>query len=148
MQKAAEQETPISPKKRIKIPTVLLATAHISENVKNEIIETLEEGLSHLDIKLLKDEASELILEQSHIVVLFEEDKDLLNKAWKKGVVPVVQAFDGSIVDYDPNTESGNSFVYNSKNYWEIFAAIVRACETYKFPYDWKSIVRSCIKSA
>lgn len=145
MQQATEQ---VASKKRTKVPTVLLATAHISENIKNEVIETLEEGLSHLNIKLLKDENSNLALEKSHIVVLFGEDKNLLTKAWKEGVVPITQAFDDSIVDYNPNTESGNSFIYESNNYWEIFAAIVRACETYKFPYDWKFIVRSCTKSA
>ena len=144
MQQIAEK---VVSKKGVKTPTVLLATAHISENIKNDVIKTLEEGLSHLDIKLLKDGTGELPLEKSNIVVLFEKDKNLLKKAWKKGVVPITQAFDKSIVDYNPNTESGNSFIYKSINHWEIFAAIVRACETYKFPYDWKFIVRSCTKS-
>jgi hypothetical protein len=145
MQKEAQK---VTPKKRTKVPTVLLAMAHISEDIKNEVIETLEEGLSHLNINILMDETSELALEKSHVVVLFGKDENLLKKAWKEGVVPITQAFDGSIVDYNPNTESGNAFIYENANHWEVFAAIVRACETYKFPYDWKFIVRSCTKSA
>ncbi|MBA4336505.1 hypothetical protein C0416_01895 [bacterium] len=145
MQQADQQ---VAIKKNTKVPTVLLAAANISENIKSEILDTLEEGLSHLHIKLLKNENDFSSLEKSHIIVLFENDMDLLKKAWSQGVVPITQAFDSSIIDYNPNTESGNSFVYDSKNYWEIFAAIVRACETYKFPYDWKFIVRSCTKSS
>lgn len=145
MQQVVEK---VKSKKRTKQPTVLLATANISEEIKSEVIDTLEEGLSHLDISLIKDETSDLAFEKSHIVVLFENDMDLIKKAWKEGVVPITQAFDESIIDYNPNTESGNSFIYKSLNYWEVFAAIVRACETYRFPYDWKFIVRSCTKSA
>jgi hypothetical protein len=141
-------EQQVTTKKNTKFPTVLLAVANISENIKSEIIDTLEEGLSHLNIRLLRDENNFSNLEKAHIIVLFENDVNLLKKAWSHGVIPITQAFDPSIVDYNPNTESGNSFVYESKNYWEIFAAIVRACETYKFPYDWKFIVRSCTKSS
>ncbi len=144
MQTAAEQ---VTTKKSAKTPTILLAAANISENIKSEVLDILEEGLSHLNIKLLKDDKGLLNLEKSHIVVLFGNDSDLLKKAWSLGVVPVTTAFEESIVDYNPNTESGNSFVYKSLNHWEIFAAIVRACETYKFPYDWKFIVRSCMKT-
>ena len=36
----------------------------------------------------------------------------------------------------------GNGFVYDNENVWGIFAGVVRALETFKFPYDWKHIVR------
>ncbi|MCD6109997.1 hypothetical protein J7J83_04535 [bacterium] len=147
MHQALHSTSKIISKKGVKIPTVFLATAHISENIKNEVLDTLEEGLSHLNIKLLKGDISEKLLEKSNIIVLFDEDKAILNQAWEEGVVPVVSDFNDVIVDYNPNTETGNGFVYDSLNYWEIFTAIVRACETYKFPYDWKFIVRSCKKS-
>jgi len=134
-------------KKNIKIPTVLLATSTITKSVKNEVVRILKEGLTHLNIKVLNGEITEELLKNSDIVVLFEKDPDLLNMAWDKGVVPVTKSFGKLTVDYNPNTETGNSFIYESTNHWEIFAAIVRACETYKFPYDWKFIVRSCKKT-
>ncbi|MDB4978678.1 MAG: starch synthase [Candidatus Peribacteria bacterium] len=48
--------------------------------------------------------------------------------------------------DYNPVEESGNSFIYTKENPWLCFAAIVRAVETFKFPYDWKTIQKHCLK--
>ena len=49
--------------------------------------------------------------------------------------------------DYNPNKEDGNSFIYKANNKWSIFATLIRALETYKFPYDWKNIVRQGLDS-
>lgn len=65
------------------------------------------------------------------------------------GVIPIADLRNG-IMDYDPNRETGNSFVYGSFNNatpWNIFAALVRALETFKFPYDWKHIVNCGLDS-
>ena len=51
------------------------------------------------------------------------------------------------ILDYNPTKESGNAFIYKKNDQWDAFAAIVRAAETFKFPYDWKHIVRQGIES-
>lgn len=51
------------------------------------------------------------------------------------------------ISDYNPIDESGNSFVYEKADQWAVFAALVRATETFKFPYDWKHIVRQGLES-
>jgi glycogen synthase len=78
------------------------------------------------------------------MAVILDENFDKIKKAWENGVVTITPGFNEQIKDYNPNTESGNAFVFKNANEWEIFAAIVRAVETYKFPYDWKFIVRSC----
>ena len=62
------------------------------------------------------------------------------------GVVPVSPAR-AEVEDYNPNKETGNSFVYKNKSAWGVFAALVRAIETFKFPYDWKHIVRQAVES-
>lgn len=49
--------------------------------------------------------------------------------------------------DYDPNSESGNSFIFDKINPWSAFSSLVRALETFRFPYDWKHIVQSGAKS-
>lgn len=135
------------PKKGRKTPTLIVA---IPETMKEgEILEKMREGLDHLDINVV--EAKQItanMLSKAHMVVFFQDDEALLKRAWEAGVVPILQQFKDSIVDYNPNTESGNSFIYEDKNYWAVFAAIVRARETYKFPYDWKFIIRSCKRSA
>ncbi len=62
------------------------------------------------------------------------------------GIIPVSKKRK-EILDYDPNHESGNAFIYKSDNPWEMFAALVRATETFRFPYDWKHIVREGMHS-
>ena len=62
------------------------------------------------------------------------------------GTIPV-SSKRPEIADYDPNEESGNSFIYDKNDQWGVFAALVRAIETFKFPYDWKHIVRQGVES-
>ena len=55
------------------------------------------------------------------------------------GVVPIsVPA--SALEDYDPVQESGNAFLYEHPNSWLAFASLVRAVETYKLPFDWRTI--------
>lgn len=76
------------------------------------------------------------------IVLPFNDiDEFLLN-----GIIPVSDQKDG-LKDYNPNFETGNSFTYKTDNSWGIFAALVRAMETFKFPFDWRNIVREGVKS-
>jgi hypothetical protein len=98
-----------------------------------------------------------------------------LEEMFLNGVVPISHEREGAM-NYDPNQESGNSFVYSAVDigengvsdtrscnrmnlsevcesnssvdaHWKIFAALVRALETFKFPYDWKNIINSCLES-
>lgn len=57
------------------------------------------------------------------------------------GTIPISPAR-AEVADYDPNHETGNAFIYRKLAHWSVFAALVRALETFKFPYDWKNIVR------
>jgi glycogen synthase len=64
------------------------------------------------------------------------------------GTVPIVsdKTFEGG-KNYNPNKETGNCFTFTNENHWQIFAALIRALETYKFPYDWKHIVREGLEA-
>ena len=57
------------------------------------------------------------------------------------GTIPI-SCRRSEVDDYNPNRESGNGFIYKEAGYWSIFAALIRALETFKFPYDWSNIVR------
>ena len=70
-----------------------------------------------------------------------------LLKALSYGCVPVSPG-SALIENYDQNQESGNAFVYKEETVWHCFAALVRACETYRFPFDWRTIQRHCMESA
>ncbi len=63
------------------------------------------------------------------------------------GIIPICHVRP-EVQDYNPNKETGNSFVYHDQNHWSMFAALVRAIETFKFPYDWRHIVREGVNSA
>lgn len=82
------------------------------------------------------------LLEAADMALTFEfsdVEEMLLN-----GVIPI-SPIRPEIKDYNPNVESGNGFIYKKEDPWYIFAALVRARETFKFPYDWKHIVRQGI---
>jgi len=67
-----------------------------------------------------------------------------LRDALAYGIVPLAQenAFPDLLHDYNPNQEKGNSFLFSSYDPWHVFAALVRATENYRFPYDWKNIAK------
>lgn len=153
MQKTVRRPTSVPQKKQQKkgrkTPTLLITIPKNKTIEGEEALRKLREGLDHLDINVVETkQLTQSALLKAHMVVLFQNDETLLKLAWEAGVVPIVRPFNDTIVDYNPNTESGNSFIYEEDNYWAIFAAIVRARETYKFPYDWKFIIRSCKRSA
>ncbi|MBI4235292.1 hypothetical protein HY604_03255 [Candidatus Peregrinibacteria bacterium] len=84
------------------------------------------------------------LLEACDIALIF--DFSDVEEMLLHGVIPV-SSQRPEVVDYNPNRETGNSFVYRCGGPWGIFAAVVRAIETFKFPYDWKHIVRQGITS-
>lgn len=89
----------------------------------------------------------EKVLEASDVSFVFplsSTKKDHLTLMWHLGVVPI--APEKTAQDYDPNKETGNSFVSRNNDVWSIFAALVRAAETFRFPYDWKHIIRQALK--
>ena len=61
------------------------------------------------------------------------------------GCVPIVRATGGladTVTDFDPSTSQGNGFVFEAYDRWSLFAAIVRATETYKHKEVWRGIQR------
>lgn len=68
---------------------------------------------------------------------------DDLIKSGASGCVPIAPKSLKGVENYNPITEKGNAFVYETMSPWVMFSAAVRALETYKFPFDWKGIVRN-----
>lgn len=69
-----------------------------------------------------------------------EED---VAQSFESGVVPLAPKGLKGTENYDPNKEKGNSFIYEGSGPWVMFSSLVRAAETFKFPFDWKCIVRN-----
>jgi hypothetical protein len=149
MQTYLTQDKTQSPKVQAnKVATIYVYLKNIRDNVK-KILGPILEGLAHLDINVVFSEEIPLekALSQCDMMLVLNEEEELLKKAWSQGVVTITNSFNKNIVNYNPNTEKGNSFTFENCNQWEVFAAIVRALETYKFPYDWKFISRTCRRS-
>jgi hypothetical protein len=96
----------------------------------------------------LEREAKEIdrLLLAADLAMIFDQQRDLLKLLLSYGVVMVAEDKSPFLENYKPNEEAGNSFLYSQKDLWSIFAALVRALETYKFPYDWQHIVRNMLK--
>jgi starch synthase len=65
--------------------------------------------------------------------------------AMRYGCVPIVRNVGGladTVKEYDPRTGTGNGFVFNNYDPWELFAAIVRALELYRFKDLWRILQR------
>jgi hypothetical protein len=80
------------------------------------------------------------------MAVVFEEHLSDLRNIMNKGAIVIGHEKSPLLQDYHPNEETGNSFTYSASNPWAIFMALVRAHETFRFPYDWQNIMRSVLK--
>lgn len=88
----------------------------------------------------------EKYLEAADMALVFDEDHENLSKIMQKGTIIIGHEISPLLENYHPNDETGNAFTFKSYNPWEMFRAIVRATETYRFPYDWENIVRGMFK--
>src|SRR5229473_1525685 len=65
--------------------------------------------------------------------------------AMRYGSVPIVRAVGGladTVQEYDPRTGAGNGFTFTNYDPWELFAAIVRALELFRFKDLWRTLQR------
>lgn len=61
--------------------------------------------------------------------------------AMRYGSVPIVRETGGladTVTDWNPATKTGNGFVFQRYDRWALFAAIVRAIETYRYDELWR----------
>ncbi|MBP9773917.1 MAG: hypothetical protein KBD00_04815 [Candidatus Peribacteraceae bacterium] len=75
------------------------------------------------------------------------QDPNAVEDALRYGVIPVAPAM-AKLENYNPVQETGNAFLYDKVTKWQCFATLVRALETFKFPYDWRTIQRHAMESA
>lgn len=108
----------------------------------------LEQGLKSLGAAVFaisgsKPEFSEKVRRAADIIIAFDSNAAEI-RAY--GCVPVCRLDGNGTNEYDPLAEKGDGFYFKNPIKWEIFAAVVRAMETYKFPYDWGNLVKEVIK--
>lgn len=94
----------------------------------------------------LKKEESRKIEPAADMALLLEATEQQIQQIQNEGIVLIGYEKWPLLENYHPNKETGNSFTFPIFNPWAIFMALVRAHETYQFPYDWQHIVLEMIK--
>ncbi len=146
---------------------LLVILAPKNDSAQKQILTEMLNGLMVLPMHslVISDEASPIDVKDTKIAwcsatksqlekyllaadlgLTFEEHQTLIQDFFNKGVVAVGHEKSPLLANYRPNEETGNSFTFDSLNPWAIFLALVRACETFKFPYDWQHIIRGILK--
>lgn len=92
------------------------------------------------------DSAIEKYLQAADMALVFEEHMEDVVRLLAYGVVVIGLDKSPLLENYNASEETGNAFTFGKMGPWEIFRALVRAHETYSFPYDWKHIVRGILK--
>jgi starch synthase len=70
--------------------------------------------------------------------------------AMRYGSIPIVRATGGladTVQDVDPASDQGTGFVFRAYDRWMLFAAIVRAIETYRRPEVWRQLQVRAMKA-
>lgn len=97
------------------------------------------------NIFYIDEESKNQALETADFALTFDHNT---HAVWAKGCVPIAPMNGDSTLNYNPLQEKGNGFYFKNPTKWEVFAAIVRALETYQFPYDWENLIREILNSA
>ncbi len=160
-----------------KRPVVCIPSG-MTEALGGKLFEQMIEGLQELPIELVVlgrgsekygKMLTQLAKTDKHRVAIMSDDEDSLRKmlagsdialffapvskaaeldlVLRYGVVPVAMPT-GHLENYNPVQEAGNSFLYESATMWQCYGALVRALETFKFPYDWRTIQRHAMETS
>ncbi len=86
------------------------------------------------------DTNKQKILNNADAVIFAENPaKKVLAEVVANNVVPILPEGNG-LNDFDLKNETGEAFTFKEGSIWLFVSAIVRANESFKFPYDWKTI--------
>jgi starch synthase len=133
----------------LELPVALLIRGRGSSKY-GELFTKLAKNNGHR-IKIIPDDEVNLrrMLAGSDVALFFagQQDPDDIENALRYGVVPVAMPTHDVLEDYNPVQESGNAFLYQEATHWQCFASVVRALETFKFPYDWRTIQRNAMEA-
>jgi len=66
------------------------------------------------------------------------------------GTIPIVRATGGladTIQDWDPAKQTGNGFVFEAYDHWDLFSQVVRALENFRQPLLWRALQGNAMRS-
>lgn len=71
--------------------------------------------------------------------------------AMRYGCIPIVRKVGGlndTVENYNATTNTGTGFTFTRFNEFSLFGAIIRALETFKYKYIWRSIMANAMKQS
>ncbi|MDQ6710028.1 MAG: glycogen/starch synthase, partial [Candidatus Dormibacteraeota bacterium] len=66
------------------------------------------------------------------------------------GTIPIVRATGGladTVDDWDPVAQTGNGFVFEAYDHWDLYAQVVRALETFRQPSLWRRLQTNAMQT-
>lgn len=81
---------------------------------------------------------------------VFEPGGIVALESMRYGAVPIVRKTGGladSVINFDPQTKTGNGFSFKEFSKWSLFATLVKAMTIYQQPTLWKQLVTNAMKS-
>lgn len=128
-----------------------------NEETRNKIVEAIEilpcdfivlwEGEKTKKVAYTKDLWDDFI-SWFDFVVSCKEGQDVLD-FMKKWIVPIISQenyITVSLQEFEPLKSVWNCFLFEKDEVYDIFYALIRYLENYKFPYDNKNLVKNTSK--
>lgn len=110
------------------------------------IIKTQKEIQEKLNVVKASSLNKDLLLWVDFIIT--DNESEWLNDfftSWITPIVPKNNHLSWILKEFDPLSSEWNSFLYEDKNKWSMYYAIVRYLENYKFPYDNRNLVKNVV---
>jgi len=106
----------------------------------------LIDGMESLEMKYDICDGPEDCNTKYDIVIIGDEKTSEAKLIVKKmQAVPVLRRATEGFLSFDAIKETGNCFTYEGQTVWHTMEALIRAQETFRFKYDWKTVKRNLL---
>ncbi len=117
-----------------------------NREAQKQLIDLSEQYNGQFELFEFSGDNEKRIIRKSNVVLFLDKpNQEKLKRVMKKGIVPIVP-FGNTVQNFDAQKETGTGFCFTENNFYECLAMLVRAFETYKFPYDWNNLRKATKK--
>jgi len=127
----------------------------------NELVNSLKEWLSFLPINFIIESNNDEVEEDFNNIkysnnteklkiwfdfIVCDSNVEQLNDYFTKWVTPIINIdshISSILKEFNPIKNEWNSYLYKESNHFDVFYAIIRYLENYKFPFDNKNLVKN-----
>lgn len=110
------------------------------------VIKTEKELKQKVNVFYTKDIKKDLLMWFDFIVM--DNETEWLSEFFSLWITPIIPSnnhLSSILKEFDPLNSEWNSYLYDDKNKWSMYYAIIRYLENYKFPYDNRNLVKNVI---